>query len=63
LQVTVGENEAGESAIRRFRRAVMSSGHILEVRRAGTGGEDSGKTRSFSNERDGKMFLEKGLPP
>lgn len=32
-QVTVGENEAGESAIRRFRRAVMNSGHINETRR------------------------------
>eukprot|EP00740_Mantoniella_antarctica_P015290 CAMPEP_0181367938 /NCGR_PEP_ID=MMETSP1106-20121128/11763_1 /TAXON_ID=81844 /ORGANISM="Mantoniella antarctica, Strain SL-175" /LENGTH=119 /DNA_ID=CAMNT_0023483905 /DNA_START=49 /DNA_END=408 /DNA_ORIENTATION=+ len=32
-EVTVGENEAGESAIRRFRRAVMNSGHILETRR------------------------------
>jgi len=31
-EVTVGENENGESAIRRFRRAVMSSGHINEVR-------------------------------
>ena len=31
-QITVGENENGESAIRRFRRAVMSSGHINEVR-------------------------------
>mmetsp|Transcript_1847 Transcript_1847/g.7432 ORF Transcript_1847/g.7432 Transcript_1847/m.7432 type:complete len:111 (-) Transcript_1847:240-572(-) len=32
-EVTVGENENGESAIRRFRRAVMSSGHINETRR------------------------------
>ena len=31
-QVTVGENENAESAIRRFRKAVMSSGHIQEVR-------------------------------
>jgi ribosomal protein S21 len=31
-QVVVGENENGESAIRRFRKAVMSSGHIQEVR-------------------------------
>jgi len=28
----VGENENAESAIRRFRKAVMSSGHIQEVR-------------------------------
>ena len=34
MQVTVGENENGESAIRRFRRAVMNSGHINEVRSA-----------------------------
>ena len=32
-EITVGENENGESAIRRFRRAVMSSGHINETRR------------------------------
>lgn len=32
-QVQVGENENAESAIRRFRKAVMSSGHIQEVRR------------------------------
>eukprot|EP00230_Micromonas_polaris_P003064 CAMPEP_0119224266 /NCGR_PEP_ID=MMETSP1327-20130426/33578_1 /TAXON_ID=38833 /ORGANISM="Micromonas pusilla, Strain RCC2306" /LENGTH=132 /DNA_ID=CAMNT_0007222543 /DNA_START=400 /DNA_END=798 /DNA_ORIENTATION=+ len=32
-EVTVGENENGESAIRRFRRAVMNSGHINETRR------------------------------
>lgn len=28
----MGENENAESAIRRFRKAVMSSGHIQEVR-------------------------------
>lgn len=35
-QVTVGENENAESAIRRFRKAVMSSGHIQEVRAIAT---------------------------
>jgi ribosomal protein S21 len=35
-QVVVGENENGESAIRRFRKAVMSSGHIQEVRALAT---------------------------
>jgi ribosomal protein S21 len=29
--VIVGDSEPGESAIRRFRREVMNSGHILEV--------------------------------
>lgn len=32
-EINVGENEPGESAIRRFRKAVMSSGHIVETRR------------------------------
>ena len=32
----MGENENAESAIRRFRKAVMSSGHIQEVRAIAT---------------------------
>ncbi|ABO99318.1 Plastid ribosomal protein S21 small ribosomal subunit [Ostreococcus lucimarinus CCE9901] len=41
-EVTVGENENAESAIRRFRKAVMSSGHIQETRRR----------RYFENKQD-----------
>jgi ribosomal protein S21 len=41
-EINVGEGENGESALRRFRKQVMNSGHINEVRRR----------RYFENKQD-----------
>jgi hypothetical protein len=41
----VGENENAESAIRRFRKAVMSSGHIQEVRELARDDDDATRRR------------------
>jgi len=47
----VGENENAESAIRRFRKAVMSSGHIQEVRELA---REDARTRGRDDDDDAR---------
>ena len=47
----MGENENAESAIRRFRKAVMSSGHIQEVRELA---REDARTRGRDDDDDAR---------